>query len=294
MSQQRDHRHAAHRRHTAEQPGFCRPQRRIPNRLLQGRIELSQLFTQPADVSGDGAIDTLYCPPVPITLGRQHFDHLSAPCDQCHQFASLRVWQRSSLRLDKFGEMRQDPRIDRVGFRQSARRASKVAYLARIDHCHRQTCGRQLTGCRDFVTTASFQHDAADVQLLQTFDQGRNAALIVGHAEAFITRSQRHIEPRFRHIDSDEHLIFQAASNAQPILARCGFIAPGDCSGPAPFLSGRDDHSATHGLKNLEQGRPVTPGLTQILRMQKIQGQGAAAPGSRPAHPRASMAISSR
>ena len=46
------------------------------------------------------------------------------------------------------------------------------------------------------------------LQLLQLLDQRRNAALIVGHAEAFIARPQRRIELRFRHIDADKKVIF--------------------------------------------------------------------------------------
>jgi hypothetical protein len=40
-----------------------------------------------------------------LLSGRQHFDHLSAPRDQCHQFTGLRIRQRPRWRLDDFGEM---------------------------------------------------------------------------------------------------------------------------------------------------------------------------------------------
>jgi hypothetical protein len=93
--------------------------------------------------------------------------------------------------------MRQYSSVDHVGFRQSTRGASKVPDLTRINHCDRQTRCRQLTGRRDLVATAGFQHDAAHTQLLQTFNQDRNAALIISHVEAVIARPQRRIEPRF-------------------------------------------------------------------------------------------------
>jgi hypothetical protein len=175
---------------------------------------------------------------------------LPASCDQGHQFLALRVWQWPGLRLDQFGEMRQDPGIDRIGFRQSASGASKVSYLARIDNSYRQTRCGQFTSGSDFVATAGFKHGAAYAQLLQTLDQGGYAALIVDYAEAFIAGAQRHIEPCFRHIDSDKHLIFHCflPPNAPPILARYGLINPGDCSGPA-FLSGRDDQALPTVLK---------------------------------------------
>ena len=105
MSQKSDHRHAAHRRHASEQLSFFRPQRRVPNRLLQGNIEIGQLFAKPTNVSGNSAIDRADRSSVPIA--RRYFDHLSAPREQRHQFAGLRIRQRSSLRLNDFGKMRQ-------------------------------------------------------------------------------------------------------------------------------------------------------------------------------------------
>jgi hypothetical protein len=127
-------------------------------------------------------------------------------------------------------------------FARSARGARKVPYLARIDHCDRQPACRQLTGRRDLVATAGFQHDAAYTQLLQTLNKGRNAALIIGHIEAFIARPQRRIQPRFAHINSDEHVIFhRLPPTPSPSLRDTGLIDPGDCSAPAFFCSGRDD-----------------------------------------------------
>jgi len=41
-------------------------------------------------------------------------------------------------------------------------------------------------------------------------------------------------------------------------------------------FSGRDDPGSAYGLENLGQGRPIAPGLTQIVGMLKIQGEGAA------------------
>jgi hypothetical protein len=77
------------------------------------------------------------------------------------------------LRLNKFGEMRQDSGVDRIGLRQSASGASKVSYLARINHCNRQPRRGQFTGGGNFIATTGFEHDAAYAQLLQPFDQGR-------------------------------------------------------------------------------------------------------------------------
>jgi hypothetical protein len=255
MGQKGSHRDAAHRRYGAEQPCLFRPQRRSPNRLLQGNIELGQLFAQPTDVRGNGTVNTLGCAPVPIALGGEHFDNLPAPCGQCHQFPALRVWQWPGLRLDKFGEMRQYPGVDRIGLRQPAGGASKVAYLARIDHCYRQTRRGQFTGGRDFVATAGFKHDAAHAQFLQMLDQSRNAALIVGHAEAFIARPQRRIEPRFRHIDSDEQVIFHRfLQTPSPSLRDTGLLTLATVRA-LRFLSGRDDQALPTVFENLGEGR---------------------------------------
>ena len=185
---------------------------------------------------------------MPITLRGQHFNHLPAASDQGHQFPALRVRQGPGLRLDQFGEMRQHPRVDRIGLRQSARSARKVAHLARIDHSYRQTRRGQFAGRRDFVATAGFQHDAAYAQLLETLDQGRDATLIVGDAEAFNIRPQRHIEPRFRHIDSDEYLIFHLFLQAPPILARYGLLTLATVRA-LRFLSGHDDQALPTVLK---------------------------------------------
>lgn len=167
MSQQGEHCHASHRGHASEQPSFFRPQRRVSNCLRQGGVEFRQLFAQPADVGGDRAIDGADGSSVPIALGGQHFDHLSAPRDQRHQFTGLRIRQRPRLRLDDFSEMRQHLSVDRVGLRQAARGARKVAYLARVHNRNRQARGGQLTGCCDLVAAAGFQHDTAYAQLLQ-------------------------------------------------------------------------------------------------------------------------------
>ena len=124
----------------------------MPNRLVQRNVELGQLFAQPTDVRGNRAADARERAPVPITLGGQHFD-LAAPADQGRQFPALCVWQGPRLRLNKFGEMRQDPSIDSVGLRQPARGARKIPHLTRIDYGDRQPHRGQLTGGGDFVAT---------------------------------------------------------------------------------------------------------------------------------------------
>ena len=138
MGQQGSYRNAAHSRYAAQQPGLFRPQWRAPNRLLQSFIELGQLFAQPAHVRSNASVKACGGAAVPIAFGSKHFDHLPATCDQCHQFTTLRVGQRPIIRLDQFGEVRQDACIDRIGLRQPASRAHKVADLARIDHGDRQ------------------------------------------------------------------------------------------------------------------------------------------------------------
>jgi hypothetical protein len=102
---------------------------------------------------GNAAVKSRGGAPVPIALGRKHFNNLPAACDQCHQFAALGVGQGPDGRLNKFGEMRQDPRIDRIGLRQPAGGAREVADLARIDHGYRQARRGQFTGRRDFIAT---------------------------------------------------------------------------------------------------------------------------------------------
>ncbi len=88
-------------------------------------------------MSCNSAIDRIDGSTVPITFSGQHFNHLRAPSDQCHQLAGLNIRQRSSLRLNNFGKMRQYSSVDCVGFCQSTCGASKIPYLARIDHCDR-------------------------------------------------------------------------------------------------------------------------------------------------------------
>jgi hypothetical protein len=148
-------------------------------------------------VRGNAAVKPASGASVPIALGRKHFDNLPAACDQRHQFAALGVGQGPDGRLNKFGEMRQDPGIDRIGLRQPAGGTRKVANLARIDDGYRQARRGQFTRRRDFIATAGFEHDAVHAQLLQLLDERRNAAWIVAHAEAFITWPQRRIEFRF-------------------------------------------------------------------------------------------------
>ena len=132
MGQQGSHRDAAHSWYAAQQPGLFRPQRRTPNRLLQGGIEFGQLFAQPAHVRGNAPIKAWSGAAVPIALGREHFDNLPAAGDQCHQFPALGVGQGPGIRLDQFCEMGQDAGIDRVGLGQPAGGTRKVAHLARL------------------------------------------------------------------------------------------------------------------------------------------------------------------
>jgi hypothetical protein len=101
-----------------------------------------------------------------------------------------------------------------------------------------------------------------------------DATLVVGHTEAFIVRTERHIEPGFRHIDSDKHVIFHSLPpTRRPSLRDTGLLTLATVRA-LRFLSGRDDLNAAHGLENLGQGRPIAPGLTQIGEVMKIQGQG--------------------
>ena len=76
--------------HAAEKGGGEGGKIRISRRALsEHRVEHDEKFAQPTDVSCDSAIDTLDRSSVPITFGSQHFDHLSAPSDQCHQIAAF-------------------------------------------------------------------------------------------------------------------------------------------------------------------------------------------------------------
>ena len=244
VGEQGSHRDTADRRYAAEQPGLFGPQGRLPDRLLQGAIELGQLFAQPADVGGNATVKPCCSAALPIALGREHFNNLPALGDQGHQFAALGVGQGPGVRLDQFGEMRQDTRIDRIGLRQPAGSPRKVANLARIDHGDRQTRGGQFTGRRDFIAAAGFEHDAVHAELLQLLDQRCNAAWIVGHAEAFTARPQRRIELRFRYIDADKKVISHRFLPApSPSLRDTGLLTRATVRA-VRLVSGRDDQGS--------------------------------------------------
>ena len=74
--------------------------------------------------------------------------------------------------------------------------------------------------------------------------------MIVGHAEAFSARPQRHIEPRFRYIDSDKHLIFHRflPPTRHPSLRDTGLLTLATVRA-LRFLSGRDDQALPTVLK---------------------------------------------
>jgi hypothetical protein len=62
--------------------------------------------------------------------------------------------------------MRRDAGVDRIGLRPSARGASKIAHLARIDTAAGKPAAASSLAAAISQPTAAFEQDAAKAQLL--------------------------------------------------------------------------------------------------------------------------------
>ncbi len=67
-----------------------------------------------------------------LLLGGDHDDELAPPRQQVLQLAQVRIGHRSRRRTHRLGDMRDDPRVDRVGLGQLPERLGEAANLPRV------------------------------------------------------------------------------------------------------------------------------------------------------------------
>jgi hypothetical protein len=96
-----------------------------------------------------------------------------------------------------------EARIDAVIFRQSARSASELSQLVRIDPPYRQAGGQQDADNATLVTAARFQADRGDRPSRQSGKQLSPASRVVGDTKTAPAGPDRDIQTIHRHINPD-------------------------------------------------------------------------------------------
>src|SRR5580692_6666648 len=130
---------------TAKEIVFLTPGRCGTDLFIEVFVELFDVLFQPLNMFFDKRSNRCRSGMKPIFLGSEHRDHLTATSTNGLQFLSGFIGNRAKFRTDFFAELRQDIAVDGIGFGQTARSASEISSLARIDCDRRQTCTQQAS-----------------------------------------------------------------------------------------------------------------------------------------------------
>jgi hypothetical protein len=121
--------------------------------------------------------------------------------------------------------MRENPRVDTIGFRQDAHGVGKGAHLARVDHHHGQTDGRQGGRHRPLEASRGLEHHQGRGDRLQLRDEGGDPGLVVADGPRLSRRPDGDIERVFRDINPDKQ--WQGGHRVSPGIAQpCRMRAP--------------------------------------------------------------------
>jgi hypothetical protein len=116
-----------------------------PHRFVDVGLEAGELLLHRGEQTGDAFLQAFFDQALlPLALGDNHLDDLSASSDKIGQKPGLFVGHRPDVRFGRLDEMGDHRRVDRVGLGPFAERLGESAHLRRIDHDDRQARRRRL------------------------------------------------------------------------------------------------------------------------------------------------------
>ena len=164
---------------------------------IEGPLEI-------VDVCSDFFTDLFGSGGQAVFLGDDHPDELSSAQGQRSELHSDLVGQRSWFGATRLSVVSQYRSIDAVGLGQLSSGFGEVSDLAWVDHHDGDLSTNPSVQDRTFEAAGGLQHDQSRSQLRQSFDQGLDTGFVVGHRQGLSRGTNRNIELRFGHIDTDK------------------------------------------------------------------------------------------
>jgi hypothetical protein len=114
-------------------PGRARAENRGDLLIRSGDQPLESV-----DLSREAGANRRVRQPPPMALSHQHPEELASSLQQRVKLLRRLVWKRAGHGAHRFGAVRDEPRIERVGLRQLAGRLGNITHLTRVPHGKRQ------------------------------------------------------------------------------------------------------------------------------------------------------------
>ena len=180
LSQECQRRLRSDTRDSTQQVFFFAPRGSLFDRALQLIIHLIELraerFANRFNALADQFVGSL----LPAIIFRGEHSHELTPAGKLLlQFQLFFTGEGPLLGANGLSELREDPRVDGVGFREPTRGASEVSDLAWIDDHDGQPGHGQLSDNSTLVTTRSLQDDGFERPLGEVLDELLVAVRIV-------------------------------------------------------------------------------------------------------------------
>ncbi|SAL89007.1 hypothetical protein AWB74_08857 [Caballeronia arvi] len=139
-----------------------------------------------------------------VLLGGEHIDELSAAQDKSLQLLGLLVVQGPHGRLDGCAEVRDDTRIDAIGFSLLAVGSGEVAHPLGIDRDRRQAGLAQGFQDGAFELSGGFEHDQLRLERCEACDELGETFGRIGDAKGLAGLVIGDVEELAADIDADE------------------------------------------------------------------------------------------
>lgn len=167
VGQDRGRQHRSNPGDTAQQVVGRAPHGTRVDRRREFGVELGALALELDQVSAKALADGRCGRAQPILLCGQPLHEVPPSGRERRQRLSLGIGKRTERRANHLGEMRQDLRIERIGFCHLAGRAREIPDLPRIDHEAWQPCGSERPHEGHFQSARCLQHDPHQRQGLE-------------------------------------------------------------------------------------------------------------------------------
>ena len=112
-----------------------------------------------------------------------------------------RVWERAGRGAHRFGEVCDDPGIERIGLRQLPGRLGKVTDLARVHHRKGQFAHGEGGHQGALPAARRFEDNQRRLQLAELRETLGDAGVVVGHTPARVLGTAGEVKVVFRDIN---------------------------------------------------------------------------------------------
>src|SRR5581483_10529334 len=181
------------------------PDRRAAHHRVDVAIDLVELLLEGSDKSGQAlAHPRIEDALLAMALGDDHLDDLPASGHKLGEQRCRFVGNGTRLWFYRLGEVRDHGRIDGIGLRALADSFGELTHLRGIHHGQWKLSSGDRRRDNGLEAASGFDRDQRRDQSNKTIDQLFQALAIPAHRERFCSRSYMHVQPIFRHIDTDK------------------------------------------------------------------------------------------